>query len=82
MMDYRELYSQDKKSILAVMLTNIADDLTKGDYSMNGKSVISGILDALEYAREKGSIIDLLNTMEEKEANKKAYALLKRDGAI
>lgn len=81
-MSYRDMWLEDKKSILAIMCNNLSSDLTVGNYSPVGASVRLQIDDIVAYRADIERNMNLWATMTNEETEKWCKKDLKRRGVI
>jgi hypothetical protein len=80
--DWRNIWEEDKLSIIKTMRANLASDITAGNYDLLGLTVQKQITDIEEYERGVLRQQKELDKMDEKTANKWCYYDLKKRGVI
>lgn len=79
--DWFEIWFEDKKEIISIMLKNMASDLDAG-YDPLGKSIRQQRIDIENYQRKFDNEMILLRDMEPNRIQHWCYMDLKRRGAI
>lgn len=80
--DWRNIWEEDKLSIIRTMRANLASDITAGNYDLLGLTIQKQITDIEEYERGVLRQQKELDKMDEKTANKWCYYDLKKRGVI
>lgn len=80
--DWRDIWEEDKLSIIRTMRANLASDITTGNYDLLGLTIQKQITDIEEYERGVLRQQKELDKMDEKTANKWCYYNLKKRGVI
>ena len=76
-----EMWFQDKKAMLATMISNMAADLNAG-YDLYGTSIIKQQKMIDEYRKDFEDQMDKFKEMEDKQVNRWCFYDLKKRGAI
>lgn len=80
-MKWFDMWYEDKKSVAATMVRNMASDIDAG-YDPNGHCIRKQIVDIEEYHRSIDRQLDIFATMEDKNVNRWCFYDMKKRGVI